>query len=255
MAMASSRSMLPVTWTYAMNSAHDEFVGGTDYTDSITVKTADGTSQVITVTMHGTNDVVVASLPTTYAGTGDTNDFDSLGLPGTQTINDGNDNITRYGGAGNDTINGQKGGDLLYGGSGDDTLTGGQGTDAIYGGSGTDTITGNNPLITSMEDLALISLIFNGRWSEADTIYYIDLKDTGDTINNFVLGEDKINLSAINFGDVDHAFNWGGQQTGQYVQEHSVTWFQSGSDVVVLADTDGNLATAEFSMTLSGISV
>ena len=31
------------TWTYTMNSAHDEFVGGTDYTDSITVKTADGT--------------------------------------------------------------------------------------------------------------------------------------------------------------------------------------------------------------------
>ena len=44
------------TWTYTMNNAHDEFVGGQDYTDSITVKTADGTSQVITVTMHGTND-------------------------------------------------------------------------------------------------------------------------------------------------------------------------------------------------------
>ena len=44
------------TWTYTMNSAHDEFVGGHDYTDSITVKTADGTEKVITVTMHGTND-------------------------------------------------------------------------------------------------------------------------------------------------------------------------------------------------------
>ena len=38
-------------WTYTMNGAHNEFVGGQDYTDSITVKTADGTSQVITVTM------------------------------------------------------------------------------------------------------------------------------------------------------------------------------------------------------------
>ena len=106
-----------------------------------------------------------------------------------------------------------------------------------------------------MEDLALISLIrmtvqASGDGA-ADTIYYIDLKDTGDTINNFVSGEDKINLSAIDSGDVDHAFNWGGQQTGQYVQAHSVTWFQSGSDVVVLADTDGNLTTAEFSMTLT----
>jgi VCBS repeat-containing protein len=47
------------TWTYAMNGAHNEFVGGQDYTDSITVATADGTTQVITVTIHGTNDAAV----------------------------------------------------------------------------------------------------------------------------------------------------------------------------------------------------
>jgi Ca2+-binding RTX toxin-like protein len=228
-------------------------VWGTDYTDSITVATADGTEKVITVTMHGTNDLVVASLPTTYAGTGDTNDFDSLGLPGGQTINDGNANITRYGGADNDTINGQNGGDLLYGGSDDDTLTGGQGTDAIYGGSGTDTITGNNAPDNIYGGFGADIIDLNGDGA-ADTIYYIDLRDTGDTINNFVSGEDKINLSAIDSGDIDHAFDWGGQQTGQYAQAHSVTWFQSGSNVVVLADTDGNLTTAEFSMTLTGIS-
>ncbi len=39
-----------------MDSAHDEFVGGQTYTDSITVATADGTTQVLTVTMTGTND-------------------------------------------------------------------------------------------------------------------------------------------------------------------------------------------------------
>ena len=55
------------TWTYTMNSAHDEFVGGTDYTDSITVATADGTSQVITVTMHGTNDAAVITGSSTAA--------------------------------------------------------------------------------------------------------------------------------------------------------------------------------------------
>ena len=58
-------------WTYTMNSAHNEFVGGHDYTDSITVKTADGTTQVITVTMHGSNDditpptVTITSSPDT----------------------------------------------------------------------------------------------------------------------------------------------------------------------------------------------
>jgi VCBS repeat-containing protein len=46
-------------WTYTMNNAHDEFMGGADYTDSITVATADGTTQVLTVTLHGTNDAAV----------------------------------------------------------------------------------------------------------------------------------------------------------------------------------------------------
>jgi Ca2+-binding RTX toxin-like protein len=39
-----------------MNNAQDQFVGGQTYTDSITVKTTDGTEQVITVTILGTND-------------------------------------------------------------------------------------------------------------------------------------------------------------------------------------------------------
>ena len=38
---------------------HDEFVGGTTYTDSFTVATADGTTQVITVSILGTNDAAV----------------------------------------------------------------------------------------------------------------------------------------------------------------------------------------------------
>ncbi|WP_165788504.1 retention module-containing protein [Stutzerimonas stutzeri] len=47
-------------WTYTMNSAHDAFVAGTDYTDSLTVATVDGTTQLITVTMSGSNDAPVA---------------------------------------------------------------------------------------------------------------------------------------------------------------------------------------------------
>ncbi|WP_146183860.1 Ig-like domain-containing protein [Limnohabitans sp. T6-20] len=43
-------------WTYVMNSAQDQFVLGSDYTDSFTAMAADGTSQVVTVTIHGTND-------------------------------------------------------------------------------------------------------------------------------------------------------------------------------------------------------
>ncbi|MEI6639428.1 MAG: VCBS domain-containing protein, partial [Chlorobium sp.] len=48
-------------WSYKANSAHNEFTYGTDYTDSLTVSTADGTEQVITVTVAGTNDAAVIS--------------------------------------------------------------------------------------------------------------------------------------------------------------------------------------------------
>ncbi len=49
------------TWTYTMNNAHDEFVAGQTYTDSVTVATADGTTQVISVTITGSNDAAVLS--------------------------------------------------------------------------------------------------------------------------------------------------------------------------------------------------
>ena len=52
-------------WTYTMDSAHDEFRAGTNYTDSITVSSADGTTQVVTVTIAGTNDSPVLSTSTT----------------------------------------------------------------------------------------------------------------------------------------------------------------------------------------------
>jgi VCBS repeat-containing protein len=48
-------------WTYTLNNAHNEFVEGINYTDSFTVTTADGTPQVVTVTISGTNDASVIS--------------------------------------------------------------------------------------------------------------------------------------------------------------------------------------------------
>ncbi|WP_348773332.1 VCBS domain-containing protein [Limnohabitans sp. INBF002] len=51
-------------WTYTMNSAHDAFVGGQSYTDSITVATADGTQQEVTVTITGSNDAPTTALIT-----------------------------------------------------------------------------------------------------------------------------------------------------------------------------------------------
>ncbi|NBY31663.1 MAG: hypothetical protein EBQ60_03830, partial [Actinobacteria bacterium] len=46
-------------WTYSMSSAHDEFIAGKNYTDSLIVSSVDGTTKVVTVTMVGTNDSTV----------------------------------------------------------------------------------------------------------------------------------------------------------------------------------------------------
>ncbi|RUW63878.1 VCBS domain-containing protein [Mesorhizobium sp. M7A.F.Ca.US.008.03.1.1] len=43
-------------WTYTASSAHNEFVGGTTYTDTFDVVSADGTHTSVTVNILGTND-------------------------------------------------------------------------------------------------------------------------------------------------------------------------------------------------------
>ena len=48
-------------WTYATNTAHNEFAAGQSYTDSFTVATADGTEQIVTVTIAGTDEAPVIS--------------------------------------------------------------------------------------------------------------------------------------------------------------------------------------------------
>ncbi|SCK21942.1 VCBS domain-containing protein, partial [Vogesella sp. LIG4] len=94
-------------WNYTMNNAHDEFVAGTTYTDSFTVTTADGTAQVITVSILGTNDAAVITGTSTAAltesnvaqGTGGTlsaTDVDSSAAFVVQTSVDGNHGYGKF---------------------------------------------------------------------------------------------------------------------------------------------------------------
>ncbi|MGF6316160.1 VCBS domain-containing protein [Pseudomonas frederiksbergensis] len=48
-------------WSYVANSAHNEFVAGTTYTDTFSVSSADGTLTSVTVHILGTNDAAVLS--------------------------------------------------------------------------------------------------------------------------------------------------------------------------------------------------
>ncbi|MFL6658873.1 MAG: retention module-containing protein, partial [Massilia sp.] len=71
-------------WTYTASSAHDEFVGGTTYSDVFTVASSDGTTSTITVNILGTNDAAVLSTAT--ANLLETNAV--LTTSGTLTISD-----------------------------------------------------------------------------------------------------------------------------------------------------------------------
>ncbi len=58
-------------WSYTASSAHNEFVGGTTYTDNFSVSSSDGTTSTVTVNILGTNDgpIVVADMGTTLEDT------------------------------------------------------------------------------------------------------------------------------------------------------------------------------------------
>lgn len=93
---------------------------------------------------------------------------------------DRRDNVLN-GGAGDDTLYGGPGGgdDLMLGGEGDDTIFGGQGADTLVGGAGSDRLVGG---------------------PGADTFVFAP-GHGADTINDFTVGVDGIDLTAFDLPD------------------------------------------------------
>ncbi len=277
-------------WTYTVDNSNPEVNGlpdGGKLTDTITVQSADGTSQTISITIYGADDFVG---PNVYTGADDPNDFD--GLVGTGASNNSSvitgsntaaDNITGgdagqsidgkggsdfiYAGGGDDTVIGNAGDDTLYGQAGNDTMTGNSGLDGMYGGSGNDGINGGNDADLmyggsgndNLSGGAGDDILVGGFGRDgmtgglgADTFIMLDVRDTNDFITDFQFGTDRLDLQAIdansNAGG-DQAFAWGGDQATAYG-----LWFkQAGADLIVYADTDGNTDTAEFMVTLNNV--
>ncbi len=118
-------------WTFTLDqsaAAVNDLDDGDVAFDSITFAADDGTEQIITVTVMGSNNNLI----------GTANDDVLVGSDGIDVINGlaGNDTINS--GDADDVIDGGAGDDILDGMGGDDNLTGGSGADAINGGSGTD---------------------------------------------------------------------------------------------------------------------
>ena len=257
-ATASSRSMPTASgatrWTTPTTSSWAARITPT----SITVATADGTSQVITVTMRGSNDADsdTSNDHDSDTATATTTDWDEtngtdvkVGNGTDNTISGGNGGDTLYGGGGNDTLNGNNGvdqmygqagndtlkgdndGDTLYGGSGDDLLFGGGGGDQLWGGSGNDTFK-----FAATDDSSL-----NG-------------SNAPDTIRDFHHGFDKIDVTAIDAYTAnpntagDQAFTWGGTTA----TIHGAWYSEGGGNTTLHFDTNGSTGSDEMTIILTG---
>ncbi|WP_410498426.1 beta strand repeat-containing protein [Chitinibacter sp. S2-10] len=151
-------------------AGNDTLIGGngddTYYVDSA--------SDVITEGASAGNDLVIATINYTLAanvenlllagstiqGTGNASDNQITGNSADNTLS---------GGAGNDLLLGAEGNDTLFGGTGDDTLVGGAGVDTLEGGAGSD-------------------------------VFRLSADGSSIVINDFTLGEDKLEISATRLG-------------------------------------------------------
>ncbi|MDF0518462.1 VCBS domain-containing protein [Bradyrhizobium yuanmingense] len=241
-------------WTYTLdnnNSVVEALDSGDTLTDTFTVTAIDGTTQTVTVAIHGASDA-------------DPNDFDNLatgsvvisdppnvyGTPGSETIAGGGDTgQVIYAGAGSDTVNGTGKTDVLYGGSGNDTIKGNDGNDAIYGGSGNDTVNGNNGADTITGGFGADQLTgSNGN----DRFAYLFVADSRagqfDTITDFASGADRIDLTA--FGALGFAI-LALSSTNTTVPPHTIAWIYdsaSNETIVYVNPTDQTLQIGDSSL-------
>ncbi|PZD74996.1 Leukotoxin [Acaryochloris thomasi RCC1774] len=132
-------------WTYTLDNsdADTEALGSSDtVTDVITVATADGTTQDITITIDGNSDTVQIGTPGPDLIVGTPLDDTLEGLDGNDRIRGLNGNDLILGGNHSDTLFGDGGNDSLFGGNGIDRLFGGNGNDSLNGGNNNDTLSG-----------------------------------------------------------------------------------------------------------------
>ena len=173
-----------------------------------------------------------------------------IGTDGYDKLTGGNNADYIEGGAGNDFLRGQGGDDVLLAGDGADQLYGGNGNDILVGGGGTNLLDGGNghDLLISGSGLDMMT---GGRGS--DTFMFYSLANSapggGDSITDFIRGEDKIDVSAIDAiaGGGNDAFVFIGSEA--FSAAGQLRQFDFGGGIMVEGDVDGD-GNADFQIAL-----
>ncbi|MHC2844246.1 calcium-binding protein [Bradyrhizobium diazoefficiens] len=189
-------------WTYTLdnnNSVVQALDVGDTLTDTFTVTTIDGTTQVVTIAAYGAGDAP--------------NGFDNLAAgpavtsdPPFAPVTHGSETIAAGGdvgqiistGAGKDTVNGTGQADILHGGSGNDTIKGNDGDDTTHGGAGIDAVNGNKGNETIIGGFGADQLTGG---TGNDRFVHLSAADSKagqfGTITDLNPGSDKIDLTAL----------------------------------------------------------
>lgn len=141
--------------------------------------------------------------------TGGSGDDQLSGGSGDDVLHGGSGDDRLLGGSGDDQLSGGSGDDALEGGSGDDRLSGGSGDDMLNGGSGDDVLDGGSgdDILTggSGDDI----FVFGG----------------GDHVTDFVMGQDRLDLSAM------------GVTAANFASQVSITSTAAGAAIAIGAQT------------------
>lgn len=143
------------------------------------------------------NDIVDGGAGDDFLGAGRGNDI-LYGRGGDDLMRGGENDDTLYGGLGDDLVGGGRGNDLLYGDEGNDRLRGGPGDDVLYGGLGNDILRGSfggDKLAGNEGD----DILWGG---EGQDVFVFSQNSGNDTIRDFELGLDIINIGNTLFNDV-----------------------------------------------------
>ncbi|WP_321447921.1 VWA domain-containing protein [uncultured Cohaesibacter sp.] len=160
------------------------------------------------------------------------------GANGNDILDGGNHNDALFGGNHNDTLYGRNGADSLFGGNGNDILQGNLGADRLNGGNGMDRMFAG---VDNVRDVFDFNTVLESRVGAA----------VRDKIFQFDRGEDKIDLSGID-ANTSAAGNQAFAFTGHVAKAHSVWWVDTGTDVVLRGDNNGNNV-ADFEIQINDI--